>query len=638
MSTAPERVPRWAPPAIVAAGALIALFIAGRSGVHHVGARGLVDTSVAALRTFAAATILFGLCGLPLTRLLLPQGLRGQEALWVLPVGACVAALALTLVGFAAVPLPVSLVLVLVAGLVATVLALRRRPLGRVRVTSSLALPAAIAVLLTAVALIPYFLAGFPTATGVGSDSHMAAGTAEFLRHHHPLAKAPEGPVDQVPLLWRSKQPIYYALAAVSELSGLDTWEVLSPLAVLMLSLTAVGWFVMAQRLLAATLPAALAAMAVVGLDRMVLHTGTHVYFNQTWGYFTLPFSLVLAWWVATRPSRAAIVLLALFLAVGAFAYPLALPIPLLALAVFVGFESRDRLPDPRRLWRGPRSLLWMVPLAVLLAVPVLGVVEKSWSAAGVVLDPGRSLQPWAGDLLGFVPAYQFFALPSATLWWLFAAVMLGFAVWLLRGLPRGLGVGLGAVLAAFLGAAVLFRHRDFGQYFEFKALAFTAPLLLVIACSAAGRLRRVGPILLVALVVSAQFAARPEVATAGKSLSRSQVELRDWVSQLPPGASVRLDIRPGTQLWSAYMMSARPLCSIRPITGTQYPHVPFSRKADFVVVERSALPIFGGRALNSVGAPLRVNHDYALYRLRPGLRGPDRCSRRMIQTVTSAS
>ncbi len=277
-----------------------------------------------------------------------------------------------------------------------------------------------------------------------------------------------------------------------------------------------------------------------------------------------------------------------------------------------------------------------MVPLGVLLAVPVLGVAEKVVSAVGVVTG-ASSLRPWAGDLTYFVPAHQFLALPSPTLWWLFAAVMAGLAVWLLRDLPRPLAYGLGAVLVVFLGAGAFFRQREFGQYFEFKALAFAAPLLLVIACSAAGRLKKVGPLLLAVFVGSATLAAQPEVARAGKSLSADQVELREWVSELPRDASVRLDVRPGAQLWTAYMMSARRLCSIRPITGTQYPHVPLSRKADYVLAERKVLPTFGGRALDSVGRPLRQNGEFVLYRMRPGVPGPDRCSRRMVQTVTSA-
>ena len=52
-----------------------------------------------------AATAFFAVCGFGATRLLLPEGLRRYELAWVIPVGACVSALALTVLGFAFVPL-----------------------------------------------------------------------------------------------------------------------------------------------------------------------------------------------------------------------------------------------------------------------------------------------------------------------------------------------------------------------------------------------------------------------------------------------------------------------------------------------------------------------------------------------------
>ena len=48
--------------------------------------------------------LLFGACGFGVTRLLLPASLRRHELLWALPTGACVAGLALMVLGFAAVP------------------------------------------------------------------------------------------------------------------------------------------------------------------------------------------------------------------------------------------------------------------------------------------------------------------------------------------------------------------------------------------------------------------------------------------------------------------------------------------------------------------------------------------------------
>ncbi|MCW3063770.1 MAG: hypothetical protein JWN32_942, partial [Solirubrobacterales bacterium] len=120
-----------------------------------------------------AAGGLFALCGLALTRLLLPAELRRYECLWVLPVGACVAALALTALGFAAVPFKVSLAAVVVAGAVSSLYAVRRAgwPERPARL-STLGWPVWIAVLAACIALVPLFRAGYLTVVGHGSDAH----------------------------------------------------------------------------------------------------------------------------------------------------------------------------------------------------------------------------------------------------------------------------------------------------------------------------------------------------------------------------------------------------------------------------------------------------------------------------------
>jgi len=58
---------------------------------------------------------------------------------------------------------------------------------------------------------------------------------------------------------------------------------------------------------------------------------------------------------------------------------------------------------------------------------------------------------------------------------------------------------------------------------------------------------------------------------------------------------------------------------------------VPVSRKADYVVVQR---PL--DKPVDAVGPPLMANSAYQLYRMNPRVPGPDRCSRAMVQTVTS--
>jgi hypothetical protein len=596
------------------------------------GVNGTRDIARAAL----AAAALFAVCGFWIVRLALPEDLRRHEALWVLPVGACAAAAELAVLAYAGVPLRLSLVVVLGAGVGAAVAVLRRRGRGE-RPAALLAWPLWLAVLLTAVALIPVWRTGYVTVIGSGSDAIPAVGTADFLQHNHPLEIDTDYPLDRVPLVWRSKPPIYLVLGAVGSLSGLEPYQAIATTAAILLALAALGFFLLARELLGTGVLAAGCAMAVTGLDRMVLHTGMHPYFNQTWGYFTMPFALVLAWWTVRRRSRGALCLLGLFLAIGAFAYPLALPFPLIMLAVAWYIDRRERRGrgepvrslDPRRLYRGRRSLLWLVPAVVVLAVPVLGVLEKVRGAAIVVLNPDFPLDAWGGDLFGFIPDHHFYAMPDPTTAGPAVLAMFGFTVLALRRVPRPLAWGLGAVILFGLVSAAYFRQRDFGWYFHFKTLAFAAPVVLTCAVAGAARLRRLGPILLVGLVVAAVLSVRPELRDTHPQLIGEHTWLRDWARELPPGSSIRLDMSGGQQLWAAYFLSRNPLCSEKPLLNTSYPHVPISRRADFVVVETR-----WRRPFDAVGAPIQANDQFVLYRLDPATPGPENCSRRMVQTV----
>ena len=441
-------------------------------------------------RAILAAVVLFGICGFGATRLLLPPGLRERELLWVLPVGACMCALLMTVLGFAYVPVEVNLGLTLAAGVALGVVAVVRerrhgRPPERPRTRLALraaAWPAWIALLLCLVALIPLFRAGFATVGGQGQDAHLAVGTAMFLQNHHPTAVAPDEPVDKVPLVWRSKQPIYYALGATATLAGLEVYQTISALAAVLLGLSALGFHLLCREVLGAPRWVSLVAMGLVGLDRMVLHTVMHPYFNQTWGFFAMPFAFVLAWWVVKERTRGGIALLAAFTAVLAFAYPLALPIPAIPIVILLWPERRRLGPALKWLWRGPKSLLWLVPLGLVALVPVRGVVEKAVSASNVVFDPTVTLQNWGGDLLGYFPEAWFLGMDST--WFLLAASpFLAWGVWLcVRDQPRGLRNGFLGVIAFAIVFAAWFRAREYGYYFHFKLLAFCAPLALTIA------------------------------------------------------------------------------------------------------------------------------------------------------------
>jgi hypothetical protein len=286
---------------------------------------------------------------------------------------------------------------------------------------------------------------------------------------------------------------------------------------------------------------------------------------------------------------------------------------------------------SPKRLWRGPKSLLWMVPLLLVIAVPLGGVNEKIRSAAQLVLDPSTSLVSWAADLRSFIPMTYFINLPDEVI---FRLLMLPI-VWLAfrelrRHQPRNLYLGLGLVLAVGLFEAGSFRQRDFGFYFNFKILAFIAPLLLVIATVSLGRFRRWGPWVLAAFAVATAYAARTELRLTGLQLGQPTVQLASWARSLPAGASVRLDMTGGQQLWGAYFLAARPTCSEHPLFNTDYPHVAQSRKADYIVVA------FGfRRPADAQGPPLRHNAGYDLYRMKPSVPGPDRCSLEQRSRVT---
>jgi hypothetical protein len=590
------------------------------------------------LRALAATVVVFGVGGFGLVRLLLPAALREYEVLWVLPTGGCAVGLGLTLLGFAYVPYPVALAVVLVVGLGLGVYAVRRRgwPSGLRRA----GWPAFVALAVTFVALVPMLLvAHYAAPIGTGSDAHVAAGTANFLQHAYPTGTDIGQPINQMPPTWQSKYPIYYAFAAVSSVSGLATWQVLAILAAAMLGLAALGFFLVTREVFGTPVAVAVVAMALAALDREALHTILNPYFNQTWGFFAMPFTLVLGWWVVQpglgRHARSGTaVLLAVFGLVLVFAYPLAAPIPAVPLAVFVWREWRRKLRagepvfHPRDLYRGRRSLLWLIPLAVLLAVPAIGVGQKVVGAAQV-LAPGDSLQAWAGDLPGFIPFNYFVSLPSPLVFVPLVVGVFALAAYCLWRSPRSLTWGLGGLLAIGVLLAVYLRHRQYGWYFHFKLLAFIGPLVMVMAAVGAARLRRWGAVALALLAVATGGSAVAELAATGSQLPPATIQLASWARSLPPGASVRLDMWAPLQLWAAYLMDSRPLCSELPLLNTDYPHVAVSRKADYIVASQVA-----GRPFDAIGPVLRQNDGYHLYRENPAVPGPSYCTQRRYDRI----
>ena len=589
------------------------------------------------LRGVGATLVVFGVSGFGVVRLLLPAPLRRYELLWTLPAGGCAAGLALTLLGFAGVPYSASLPIVLALGLAAAAYAVWKRGWpGRPR---GLAWPVYLGLVVLAVALVPVFAQHYAAPVGNGQDSHLAAGAANLLQHDYPTSTDISLPVNRMPPTWQSKFPIYYALAAVSSVAGLATWQALAIVAAALLGLAAIGFFLLARDVLGVPVGAAAAGMALAGLDREALHTVLNPYFNQTWGFFAMPFTVVLGWWAVQpglgRQARAGVVaLLAVFALVLVFAYPLAAPIPAVPLVVFAWRERRRRIAAGEPVvrlaaaWRGARSLVWIVPLAALLAFPAAGAVHKAVGAAGVLL-PGHSLIVWGGDLGGFVPFNDFFSLPSSIVALPLVIGVLGLSAYGLARENATLRWGLGGLLALGIVVALYFRLRQYGWYFHFKLLAFIGPLVLLIAAAGALRLRRYGGVIIAALGVATAYSTFTYIRNMGHQLQPTTIQLGSWAKTLPRGASVRLDMWPPLELWAAYFLDSHPLCSQQPLLDTDYPHVPVSRQADYIVASRAY-----GRPGDAVGGPLRENAVFRLYRESPAVPGPSLCSLRRLDRI----
>ena len=646
----PSSLARWRVPLAALGVLLLAVVLIG---VDRAGGRGGGPNLSAipdVVRAGAATLLLFGACGYAPARLLLPEGMRGHLPLLVLPVGAAASGLALTPLGFFGVPLPVSLAVVLLLGIGGAVVVTRRRPRESSKAARAGGLglrilwPAAIALTVAALLVSPLFRPdSFATVLGQNGDAHLAAGTAKFLEHDRPGAEDTALPIDHVPFPWRSKIPIYYCLAAASALSGLDPVQTFATVSAVVAALVPLGFFLVALYVLGAGPAAALAGMALVGVDRILFRLAIDPFYNQLWGLAALPFLLLFGWRYLHEPSRRSLVLFGLFGAIEAFAYPLLVPFPALFLGVSarrVWRRARERGETPGwlsaiRLPRGRRSLLLYVPAGILLgpvALVLIAAVLQKAGAAFIAALPGGDLSPWSGKDLGYYAVYHFVGLPDAARALLLVTV--AFAIVGLRRVDREAALGLGAMLGALLLAAAWFRLRGHGELFHFRALGFFGPTLVMLtgvglwyAVQAARPLTRYaaaagGAALALAMLVNV----RDALAHAFPHVTPRVWQLRTWNDRLPRNASIRVDVTPiGVQQWAYYMLSKHPLTASHPLRAF-FPYPPVGRKADYLLVNRRPRP-----PRDAAGAPVLENRDFALYRMRAGVPGPDRSSRRMV-------
>lgn len=608
---------------------LVALVVAQQTGARHFQALPYVG------RGALGGALLFVITGAAAAARLTPAPLRPIWPLLSFPAGAVLGSLALTALGFAAVPLQVSLWLVLAAGVVAWL----RFGRGQApAVDWGGLLPWLVAgALIFAIALIPAWRMGVTTIYGDNPDSHQVAGSAVLFQHAPAWGTDVSQPVDVVPPNWRFRYPILYALAGASNLSHFDPIRVFPALSGLMVMIAALGFGALAVCCL--RLPRGAGpwvAMATV-LNALTLHIAWHPYYNQLWGLALLPWTVLFGWLAVRERSGAATVgFLGTGLVLG-LAYPLAFLYPAMVVGALAWAYGVPRPRIPRL--RGRMAVLAGV-VAVLLAIPILAAILKA--AVGVVLffTPGANL--WGGDFFTFFSPNAFVGTGAGTAGALAVAVVAGLAAW--RLLSRREAIALGAVLAACIAFDVRLRLSDRGNYMDFKHLGYVGAFVLAFAAAGAVALalsrRRAwaaaGIALAVLWFVPAIHRIRHEVGPTLQQVTVDMFQLRDWSDALPADASIRLDIPPsGVQLWAQYLMAKHPVDSPYPVLHTTYAHVPFGVTADYVVVPR----YYPGRHLVRWPTPQYIdprplfqNFDFLLYRLHMPAKYPDTSSRTMIQ------
>lgn len=632
---------------------LIALAIA--LGAHSKG----VAVLPTVLRTGVVCLVLFAVWGYAPAAWLVRGGLRPYRPLFVLPLGAVLGSLALTVLGLLHVPFAVNLPVVVVAGAALSAYAWRRRvPVPRdPELGRRIVVPFILAFCIATISLCPIFRVGFATVPGENGDAVLVAGSATLVEHAPPQSTRYDLPINHIPLEWRSKYPIYYALAAVATLAGQSPIAAFAPVVAMMLGLTAFGFFVFARYALRAPPWIALLAMFLLPLDRIIMYLAIHPYYNELWGQFALPFFLLAGWQFLSEPSRVSLVLLVVFGVMALFAYPLVIPFPVFFFVpsvIVMWRRARARGTTPGwlaavsggrasgesgrarwRAWWWIPALVVLVPLAAVLG---RGFLEKSFAALDV-LAPGTNLSGWGGPGLGEIPGPKFFGLPSGwTIDYVVMGIILLIAAYGLTRIRSAARAPLTAMLIAGAVVGIYFRVRVDGQLFWFKDMSFLGPYVLLAAFVGLGTLvaargsdrgamlRRAGGLagIAAALVIVPTSGAR-EINQTYDNATPGILQLARWNTELPRGTSIRIDVpASGYQLWTMYMLYDHPLCALDPLGGF-FPSPVYGRKADYVIAERTQ-----GRPADAIGAPLLHNHMFELWRMNPDVPGPSDASRNL--------
>jgi hypothetical protein len=547
------------------------------------------------------ALLLFGLAGDGLSLVLVPRAWRPVRPLLALIFGATASGLVLMAFGYCHVPLRVSLWLTLALGLL-TSWQVRRRHLepggdpdprdvplglgvGEDRVLER-CLWLAVLVIIFLIALIPALRLRDLTIYGQNPDASQVVGIANLFQHVPPTHTDLALPLDVVPQEWRFRYPIFYPLAAVANLVHADPIRVFPVLVGLLVVMAALGYGLMAVRCFKAPAWAGPVITALIGFTWILQYLAWHPYWNQLWGTALMPYTLLFGWQAAQRHDRRAAVACGLLLLMLWFAYPLALPYPLvILLGGLIAFWRRPRRPTISS-WRAVGAALVILGL---LTPAVVGSVLKLKEAIVQLLTPGSAL--WGGDITRYVSLGKFAGTGGGA--GAAALVLIAAAAGLWR-LPNRQRVCLGVVLAALLLLDLRFRLTASGTYMDFKHLSFMG--LIVLSLAAAGLLARASAPgagrWLAALALALWLGAAVRLDHANASTQYEQVtpqlmQIRQWAAELPPRASVRVDIPPqfgGMQLWAVYMLGSHPVDSYEPVLNTTYAHAVPGYRADYAL------------------------------------------------------